>query len=51
MIRNYNKTKKATLCYDRKCITVYGETASFVNKVVGVAVIALALTLLYKALK
>lgn len=51
MVRNYNQNAKGTLCHDNDCVTVYGETASFVNGVVKVFAVVTFLRLLYKELK
>lgn len=42
---------KATLCSQNNCITVYGETASLVNKLVLTAVIIILANLVVKACK
>jgi len=50
----FNKVKtreQASLCNNNNCVTVYGETAKFVNGVVAVATVSIALILIIKALK
>ncbi|CAM2972160.1 hypothetical protein O8E88_002229 [Flavobacterium psychrophilum] len=50
----FNKIKtseQASLCHNNNCVTVYGETAKFVNSVVAVATVSIALILIIRALK
>ena len=50
----FNKVKtseKASLCHNSNCVTVYGETAKFVNRVDAVATVSIALILIIRALK
>lgn len=50
-IYKYNQNNKATVCADKNCVTVYGETAKIVNGIVLAAVIFVGLALLAKALR
>jgi hypothetical protein len=50
----FNKIKiseQASLCHNNNCVSVYGETAKFVNSVVAVATVSIALILIIRALK
>lgn len=50
-IYKYNQNNKATVCADKNCVTVYGETAKIVNGIVIAAVVFVGLALLAKALR
>lgn len=51
MNKYYNTPERATVYAGRTSITVYGDTARFVNIVVVATVAVAAITLLYKLLK
>ena len=44
-----NRSYKATVCNKNTCVTVYGETARLVNKLVLTAVIIVLVNLVAKA--
>lgn len=48
---NYNQNNKATVCADKNCVTVYGDTAKIVNAVVVTAAVLAAVALLAKVLR
>jgi hypothetical protein len=47
----YNQNNKATVCADKNCVTVYGDTAKVVNAVAITAAVSLAVALLAKVLR
>ena len=49
-INKYNNNK-ATVCANKFCTTVYGETATIVNTIVAAVVFIVGVTLIAKALK
>lgn len=50
-IYKYDQNNKATVCADKNCITVYGDTAKIVNRIaIGTAVV-IGLALLAKVLR
>lgn len=49
-IQKYN-SDKATVCADKNCLTVYGDTAKLINIMAVVAVFLILGTLVIKALK
>jgi hypothetical protein len=49
-LNRYNNNK-ATICYDKVCTTVYGETAQLIKGIVVFAAIAVAAIYIAKALR
>lgn len=49
-LKKYN-LEKATICSNKNCVTVYGDTARFINIVVGVAMLIAVGIAIAKALK
>jgi hypothetical protein len=49
-INRYNNNK-ATVCANKVCATVYGETARIVNTIVVAVVFVVGVTIIAKALK
>ncbi len=49
-LNRYNNNK-ATICYDKVCTTVYGETAQLVKGIAVFAAIAIAAIYIAKALR
>ncbi|MBS1588355.1 MAG: hypothetical protein JST52_01950 [Bacteroidetes bacterium] len=47
---NYNQNNKATVCVDKNCVTVYGDTAKVVNTIAVIFAILAVVTLLEKVL-
>jgi hypothetical protein len=43
--------QKATVCNDKSCVTVYGETAEIVNGIVVMAALLISLGLIAKAFR
>lgn len=44
MRNNYLKNDEATVCVDKNCMTVHGETAQFINYIAIVVAIIIAIT-------
>ncbi|MES2516081.1 MAG: hypothetical protein V4580_18140 [Bacteroidota bacterium] len=49
-LKKYN-SEKATICSNNNCVTVYGDTARFINIIIGVAVLIAVGVAIAKALK
>jgi hypothetical protein len=49
-IKKYN-AEKATVCADKTCVTVYGETAKAINTVAVFAVFFVAIAVVAKAIR
>jgi hypothetical protein len=47
MVNLYNQNEKITLCADKNCVTVFGETARFLNAVIVILAVIFALVLVY----
>jgi len=47
----YNKNEKATVCANKTCVTVYGDTARVINNIVVFTVLVAALLYLAKAIR
>lgn len=45
----FNQSEKATVCAEKNCITVYGDTARIVNKIAVTASIFIAIALIAEA--
>jgi hypothetical protein len=50
-IYKFNQNNKATVCADKNCVTVYGDTAKIVNAVAITAAALVAVALLAKVLR
>jgi hypothetical protein len=50
-IYKYNQNNKVTVCADKNCVTVYGDTAKIVNAIAVTAAILTAVALLAKVLR
>lgn len=50
MINNYSKNESATVCYDKLCVTAYGQWAQVI-KVVVLAAVLVSLVQAIKSLK
>jgi hypothetical protein len=50
IVKRY-KTNKATICANKNCVTVYGETARTINTIVICTVLCIAAVYIAKALK
>ena len=50
-LNTYNKKERATVCANKTCITVYGETARIVNSIAVTAASIMLLALLAKVLR
>lgn len=51
MRKLYKYNERATVCANKNCVTVYGETARIVNTLVVAAVLLVALAYVAKALR
>lgn len=44
MKNNYLKNEEATVCVNKNCMTVHGETAQFINYIAIIVAIMIAIT-------